>query len=269
MITVTGPSYLDVLMRVPHLAAEGEKVRGHVVRESPGGGAMNTAAWLAAEGAEVRLVTPRADDSEGLMLLEACNSVGLFVHWVPCERTARALVLVPGGGERTIYTGHSNPPADAEIIAAVGDEPGITWSSWRDADLRAAAAAGATLRATDTRAIADDAAAGHRWDLYIGSATENPGGVGDDMLEATGARWCVLTEGAHGGRAWDADHGWRRYDSVPVPGLVDTCGAGDSFNAGVLMGIAAGDDILDACARGAGVAAQCLTQVGSFPTPRS
>ena len=61
MITVTGPSYLDVLMRVPHLAAEGEKVRGHVVRESPGGGAMNTAAWLAAEGAQVRLVTPRAD----------------------------------------------------------------------------------------------------------------------------------------------------------------------------------------------------------------
>ncbi len=81
MITVTGPAYLDVLMRVSHLAAEGEKVRGHVVRESPGGGAMNTSAWLAAEGADVRLVTPRADDSEGLMLREACDGVGLQVRW--------------------------------------------------------------------------------------------------------------------------------------------------------------------------------------------
>ena len=30
VITITGPSYLDVLMRVPHLAQEGEKVRGQV-----------------------------------------------------------------------------------------------------------------------------------------------------------------------------------------------------------------------------------------------
>ncbi len=64
MITVTGPSYLDVLMRVPHLAQEGE------------------------------------------MLKAACDGVGLHVDWVPCARTARALVLVPAGGERTIYTGH-------------------------------------------------------------------------------------------------------------------------------------------------------------------
>ncbi len=269
MITVTGPSYLDVLMRVSHLAAEGEKVRGDVVRESPGGGAMNTSAWLAAEGADVRLVTPRADDSEGLMLRDACDGVGLRVRWIPCDRTARALVLVPRGGERTIYTGHITPPTDTEIIAAVGDAPGVTWSSWRDVNLRAAAAANATLRASDARAIADDAAAGHHWDLYIGSAAENPGGVGDDLLDATHARWCVITEGAHGGRAWTADDGWRRYDPVAVPSLVDTCGAGDSFNAGVLMGIAAGEDILDACARGAAVAAQCLAQVGSFPLHRT
>ncbi len=32
---------------------------------------------------------------------------------------------------------------------------------------------------------------------------------------------------------------------------------------------AAGNEILDAFARGAELAAQCLTQVGSFPMPRS
>ncbi len=71
--------------------------------------------------------------------------------------------------------------------------------------------------------------------------------------------------GAHGGRTWTADDGWHRYDPVDVPSLVDPRGAGDSCNAGVLMGNVAGVGILDACARGTAVSAHCLTQSGSFP----
>lgn len=268
MITITGPSYLDVLMRVPHLAAEGEKVRGQVVRESPGGGAMNTAAWLAHEGANVRLVTTRGADSEGDMLTAACEGVGLHVDWVPCERTARALVLVPKGGERTIYTGHLHPPRDEEILEVIGDgDTGITWSAWRHTELRVAAAAHGSVRATDARALEEDAAAGHQWDLYIGSASENPGGASEADLDATGARWCILTDGSRGGRVWERGTGWRTYEVTPVPAdeLVDTCGAGDSFAAGVLMALDEGAGIMEACARGAEVAGHCLRQVGSFP----
>lgn len=268
MITVTGPSYLDVLMRIPHLAQEGEKVRGVVVRESPGGGGMNTAAWLAHEGARVRLVTTRGSDSEGDILTAACDGVGLHVDWVPCERTARALVLVPQGGERTIYTGHLHPPGDQEILDVIGTaDTGITWSAWRQTALRVAAAAQGSIRATDARAITDDAAAGHQWDLYIGSGTENPSGVSEADLDATGARWCILTEGARGGRVWERGTGWHRYDVAPLGtrGLVDTCGAGDSFAAGVMLALDDGVGIMDACARGAELAAVCLHQVGSFP----
>jgi sugar/nucleoside kinase (ribokinase family) len=268
VITVTGPSYLDVLMRVPHLAQEGEKVRGVVVRESPGGGAMNTAAWLAHEGASVRLVTTRGADSEGDMLTAACDGVGLHVDWVPCARTARALVLVPKGGERTIYTGHLHPPGDDEILDVIGTaDTGITWSAWRETELRAAAAAPGTVRATDARAIGEDAAGGYQWDLYMGSLSENPGGVSDADLDATGARWCILTDGARGGRVWERGVGWRRYAVAPLADgeLADTCGAGDSFAAGVLMALDEGTDIMEACARGAQVAARCLRQVGSFP----
>lgn len=268
MITITGPSYLDVLMRVPHLAAEGEKVRGQVVRESPGGGAMNTAAWLAREGAHVRLVTTRGADSEGDMLAAACEGVGLHVDWVPCQRTARALVLVPKGGERTIYTGHLHPPRDQEILDVIGTgDTGITWSAWRHTELRVAAAAHGSVRATDARALEEDAAAGHQWDLYIGSASENPAGASEADLDATGARWCILTDGARGGRVWERGVGWRTYDVTPLPAdeLADTCGAGDSFAAGVLMALDEGADVMQACERGAQVARHCLRQVGSFP----
>jgi sugar/nucleoside kinase (ribokinase family) len=268
VITITGPSYLDVLMRVPHLAQEGEKVRGQVVRESPGGGAMNTAAWLATRDADVRLVTTRGADSEGRTLTDACEGVGLAVDWVACERTARALVLVPHGGERTIYTGHLHPPRDEEILEVIGGgDTGVTWSAWRHTELRVAAAAHGSIRATDARAIEEDAAAGHQWDHYIGAASENPGGVADGDLAATGARWCVITDGARGGQVWERGRGWRAFEVAPLPAdeLVDTCGAGDAFAAGVLQALDGGADIVDACARGAAVAAQCLRQVGSFP----
>lgn len=255
-------------MRVPHLAAEGEKVRGQVVRESPGGGAMNTAAWLAREGAHVRLVTTRGADSEGDMLAAACEGVGLHVDWVPCQRTARALVLVPKGGERTIYTGHLHPPRDQEILDVIGTgDTGITWSAWRHTELRVAAAAHGSVRATDARALEEDAAAGHRWDLYIGSASENPAGASEADLDATGARWCILTDGARGGRVWERGVGWRTYDVTPLQAdeLADTCGAGDSFAAGVLMALDEGADVMQACEKGAQVARHCLRQVGSFP----
>jgi sugar/nucleoside kinase (ribokinase family) len=66
---------------------------------------------------------------------------------------------------------------------------------------------------------------------------------------------------------WERGRGWRAFAVAPLPAdeLADTCGAGDAFAAGVLQALDGGADIMDACAHGAAVAAQCLRQVGSFP----
>src|SRR5213079_483040 len=64
----------------------------------------------------------------------------------------------------------------------------------------------------------------------------------------------VRTEGTGGG-SWETAAGERgRYDAAAPPGpLVDTYGAGDSFQAGLLFGLASGARIEDALA----LAARC------------
>ena len=51
-----------------------------------------------------------------------------------------------------------------------------------------------------------------------------------------------------------------------LPGaFVDSCGAGDAFTAGVLVGTARGLDAAGAVALGAQAAADCCCRPGSFP----
>ena len=70
----------------------------------------------------------------------------------------------------------------------------------------------------------------------------------------------IVTDGAHGGSG---------YSAAPVPGpIVDTYGAGDTFVAGVLYGLASGWEIDRTLAFAAERAAEALTWRGALP-PRS
>ena len=70
----------------------------------------------------------------------------------------------------------------------------------------------------------------------------------------------IVTDGARGGSG---------YSAAPVPGpVVDTYGAGDTFVAGVLYGLASGWAIDRTLAFGAEHAAEALTWRGALP-PRS
>jgi len=67
----------------------------------------------------------------------------------------------------------------------------------------------------------------------------------------------IVTDGAHGGSG---------YDPAPVPGpIVDTYGAGDTFVAGVLFGLASGWEFDPTLAFAAERAAEALTWRGALP----
>jgi len=77
MTPVTGTSCLGGVVRVPHPAAEGKEARGHAVRKSPGGGAVNTTAWLAAP------VSAAGDEITQIRTLR-----GLAIGGVLCPRSS-------------------------------------------------------------------------------------------------------------------------------------------------------------------------------------
>jgi ribokinase len=119
------------------------------------------------------------------------------------------------------------------------------------AALRAARAA-RVLVATP-RALPVLAAAGVRLDALVGSARDPGEAVAPGAIQPPPALE-VRTEGGEGGR-WVAADGRRgRFDPVPLPGPVsDTYGAGDSFAAGLTVGLGAGLPLEEALA----LAARC------------
>jgi ribokinase len=75
----------------------------------------------------------------------------------------------------------------------------------------------------------------------------------------------VLTEGGEGGRYRLADGTAGRWSAAPLPGdPVDSYGCGDSFAAGLTVGLARGLDLDDALALGARCGAACLTGRGAL-----
>ena len=75
----------------------------------------------------------------------------------------------------------------------------------------------------------------------------------------------VWTQGAAGGRYARADGSTGRWDAAPLPGPpVDSYGCGDSFVAGLTVGLARGLDLDGALALGARCGAACLTGRGAL-----
>jgi len=114
------------------------------------------------------------------------------------------------------------------------------------------------------RRIRELTASGVRADVIVGSGSDagerfDPAG----LPVAPGAQ--VITGGARGGVIITAD-GERRYAPSTPPGpVVDAYGAGDSFAAGLTVGLARGLCLDDACRLGARCGAAALTARGGLP----
>jgi ribokinase len=93
-------------------------------------------------------------------------------------------------------------------------------------------------------------------DVLVASRSDRGEQFDLTRLEHT-PRHVVVTNGARGGTG---------YDAVPPPGpVVDAYGAGDTFAAGLVYGLASDEPLADALRRGAVAAAESLTWRGAYP----
>lgn len=282
-VVVVGDLGVDVLVAPSAPPVPGADVPARI-RTTAGGAGGNTAAWLAHLGASVRLVARVGDDGPGRAAVAELRAAGVEVAAVLDPDAPTCTVVVLLDGDRTML---SDRGAAARLSPA--DLPPLTGSghlhlsgyvlldpSSRPAGLAALAAARCAGWTTSVDPQAAPALTPEFLgdvrgvDLLLPNADELAalGGSAEALLEVVSA--VIVTEGAHGARWVDRDGSYRTAaggaDTVGrggaagggVAGGPDPTGAGDAFDAGLLVAWLAGEGPAEAlqagCAAGAGAA---------------
>jgi ribokinase len=258
------------------------------IRFHGGGSAANTAAWLAADGAEPVLIGCVGDDARGRHAYGELRMAGVDVRLAvdPDLPTGTCVVLVGPEGERTMVpdAGANDALKDEDLpdglLEAGGHLHVAGYALLREGSRPAARAAiGRASKAGMTVSVDPsssallsseflDFAAGA--DLLLPNAAEARSltGRGDPerAARALAERFAevVVTLGAEGA-LWTDGRELLRATPIPVEAVKDSTGAGDAFAAGLLSTRLAGAPVSEALAAGCELAARAVTTAGARP----
>jgi sugar/nucleoside kinase (ribokinase family) len=284
-VVVVGDAALDVVARHTEPIVPGDDVRAKVTL-SPGGAAANTAAWLAHLGVPTTLVSRVGDDPAGVRVQAALTTAGVrcAVTVDPSATTGCVVVLVDAGGQRSMLPDRGANallrPSDLVDLAGAGhlhlSGYVLLDPSSRPAGVSALAAARAAGLTTSVDPQAANLIADPREfldlvggvDLLLPNATELARLTGSaDPASARGLLTggvVAVTQGAAGAAWVDPDGTVLSVPAVPTT-CVDTTGAGDAFDAGLLSAWLAGAAPRAALEAGVRTAAAATAMVGAWP----
>ncbi len=269
-LLVVGYNAWDVIVPLPALPASDTKLETPGLLTGGGGPAATAAVALARLGAQVRLVTPLADDPPGLSQRRELQAAGVDLSLSPTRAGAAspvAVILVEPSGARTILWRRGGLPglAPAETAAAWLD--GVDVLLCDSHEPAAAAALATAARARGVPVVLDGGTARQGLaelvplcDDVIASSVFAPALTGERdpiaalrALAARGPARVAITYGSAGclALAQDAPFHVPAFD-VPVR---DTTGAGDAFHAGYALARAEGRPFAESLAWGSAVAA--------------
>jgi sugar/nucleoside kinase (ribokinase family) len=278
-IVVVGDAGLDVLATAQTLPVPGGDVRA-AIGIRPGGAGANTAAWLAALGADPVLVSRVGSDRAAVQVREALAAAGVRTVLAadPEAPTCTVIVLVDGTGQRTMLADRGAAgrlgPADVDP-AALGGARHLHVSGYVLLDGSSRPGGLAALAAARDRGLTtsvDPQAAQllepgfldlvRGVDLLLPSAGELAAlGGAEAVLGAVGA--VAVTAGA-GGAMWVDRAGRWNVPAEPVR-TVDTTGAGDAFDAGLLAAWVGGATPLAALRAGVAAGTRAVRNPGAWP----
>ncbi len=248
--------------------------RGHIADLydpwcEPAGGGGVAAVAAARLGTHVTLVTAFGDDptgSESRRLLED-RGVSVVASRATGPQTP-VLTIIDPGGERTIMVVGPRMQARASDLTgtdflAVAD---AVYYTGEDPELLRLARQARHLVVSGRR-VADVTAAGVVADVIVASANDPDESVASLPAELSPGA-VVMTNGAAGGSIKSPGAAVRGFaPTVQAAPIVDSYGCGDSFAAGLTVGLARGLDIDDAVAVGAEAGGLCSTWRGGLGPP--
>ena len=268
---MVGSINVDLVVSADHLPAPGETVLGGRFSVHDGGKGANQAVAAARAGATVTMIGAVGTDAHGERATAALEAEGIDlrrVRHVDAEPTGVALIVVGPRGENQIAVApganHAfvldevdrRRIAEADVLLTNHEVPAAVVL---DA-LRAAREGGATavLNPAPARALSADVLrmgpilTPNEHELVVAIGNDESGSALEELM-ARHAGPVVVTQGA-AGALLVTDGRQERFEGRHAPAVVDTTGAGDTFN-GVLAAWLAGGTSLDDAIRAANVAA--------------
>jgi sugar/nucleoside kinase (ribokinase family) len=286
-VVVVGDAALDVIARHDKPLPHGGDARAKI-RFTGGGSGANTALWLRSLGTDTTLLARIGDDPGGRLIRAELEAAGVRCAFAvdPEAPTCCVVVMVDDSGQRSMLAdrGANQRFAPEDVSPAVlAGARHLHLSGYvlldppsRPAGLAALAAARelglttsvdpqAAAHITDPAAFLDDV---RGVDLLLPNTEElvaltgsaDPGSA-KELLGTVGA--VVVTAGLDGA-SWVGEDGVTSVPAVAAE-CVDSTGAGDAFDAGVLAGWLAGESTVDVLRHGVRLGALAVGKVGPQP----
>lgn len=289
-VTVFGSFVVDLMARAPRLPVPGETVLGSFFKQGAGGKGFNQGIAAHKSGGDVTMITKLGRDSLAAVATDAMDSVGLskdHLFYSETEPTGVALISVDENtsqNEIIIVPGACATISD-EDIASVAER--IKESAYlllqlevnQDANEKVAAMA----KAAGVKVIVNTAPYSPVTDEFLSGcylvtpneveAEELTGICVSDLESADkaakvfkdkGVQNVVITLGSRG--VYVNEDGKSEIVSAYKVKAIDTTGAGDAFNGGLLTALSEGKTIGEAARFANALAAISVQRIGTTPS---
>ena len=289
-ITVFGSFVVDLMGRTPHLPAPGETVKGSLFKQGAGGKGFNQGIAAHKAGGDVAMITKLGRDSMANVALDAMDAVGLskeFLFYNEEVATGIALILVDEGtsqNEIVIVPGACATISPQDISTV---ENRIKNSAYLLLQLEinqdANELAAKTAKENGVRIIINTAPYQPVTDAFLSGAylvtpneveAEALTGIRVTNLQSAdtaakillgkGVENVLITLGSQGVYLHTEGHS----EIIPAyqVNAVDTTGAGDAFNGGLIAALAEGKTLRQAAEFANAVAALSVQRMGATPS---
>ena len=289
-VTVFGSFVVDLMARAPRLPVPGETVLGSFFKQGAGGKGFNQGIAAHKSGGDVTMITKLGRDSLAAVATDAMDGVGLskdHLFYSETEPTGVALISVDENtsqNEIIIVPGACATISD-EDIASVADR--IKESAYlllqlevnQDANEKVAAMA----KAAGVKVIVNTAPYSPVTDEFLSGcylvtpneveAEELTGICVSDLESAAkaakvfkdkGVQNVVITLGSRG--VYVNEDGKSEIVPAYKVNAIDTTGAGDAFNGGLLTALSEGKTISEAARFANALAAISVQRIGTTPS---
>lgn len=288
-VTVFGSFVVDLMGRTPHLPVPGETVKGSVFKMGPGGKGFNQGVAAHKAGADVSMVTKLGKDTFARVALDTMKALNMdskYVFQTEDAETGAALIMVDENSsqnEIVVLLGACNTISEEEVDSLSGLlkksdylltqlETNVS-AVERVVEIAKKNNVKVILNTAPVQPISDELLS--KIDLITPNeveaealtgipvdSEENAGKAADWFFEK-GVKEVLITLGGRG--VYIATKEKRGILPAFKVDAIDTTGAGDAFNGGLVTALAEGKNLWEASKFASALAALSVQKIGTTP----